>query len=633
MSENSDLNFLIDLYFEGDYDRVKAISDALSKLIPDDPQLLYIRGLLAFRRKQPDQAIDFFQAALKNQPDNPQYLESLARLLLDQKYFDEAKILFEKLTVLKPKDIGTIASIGRCCAGAGFWQDASTQFKKALEFDPSNGSYLHQLTRSLSNNGQIQEAVALCENSLSRGDPGEFLVSQISSILPIIPASSQEMNFSRNAYERLIKLLPTHKYPLDEEILISTSPQFLAAYQARNNKATQKTIATYYKNNCPSLNFVANHVDKYSWNGKKIKIGFISNNLRNHSIGKLNMGIIDHLDKTLFEVIIVSTYEPFDEISQNIKYNSDKYLLLPHSLTESRELISNEKLDVIFYPDIGMDVFTYFLAFSRLAPIQCVGWGHPMTTGIETIDYFVTSQDLESNEPKVYKSHYTEKVVILKQPLTYNLPIAYEEEEQRKTSNPIFNFRKGKTYYLCVQALFKIHPEFDGLIANILRKDTLGFILFIEGQPGWSQQILRRFRKFYPDVVNRIIFLERMNQTSFFSLVRKADVLIDSIHFSGGVSSYECLSLGKAIVTWPNSELQSGRVTYSYYRQMAVLDCIADNLTEFVDIAVRLGKDISFRRKIEYKIQQNCHKIVRSPVPIKEFTNFLTKQLNLIQTV
>ena len=65
--------------------------------------------------------------------------------------------------------------------------------------------------------------------------------------------------------------------------------------------------------------------------------------------------------------------------------------------------IEEENLDIIFYPDIGMSAITYFLAFSRLAPVQIVSWGHPETTGIDTIDYFLSSQIIENlNSQKFY---------------------------------------------------------------------------------------------------------------------------------------------------------------------------------------------------------------------------------------
>ena len=82
----------------------------------------------------------------------------------------------------------------------------------------------------------------------------------------------------------------------------------------------------------------------------------------------------------------------------------------------SRKDVCDENLDSLFYPDIGMDTFTYFLAFSRLAPVQITSWGHPNSSGIPSIDYFISSRDLEVDTGD---DHYSETLVRLKNPPTY----------------------------------------------------------------------------------------------------------------------------------------------------------------------------------------------------------------------
>ena len=70
---------------------------------------------------------------------------------------------------------------------------------------------------------------------------------------------------------------------------------------------------------------------------------------------------------------------------------ADEVVPLPQDLASCRERIQAWSLDVLVYPEIGMDPVAFFLAFARLAPVQAVWWGHPDTTGIPTIDYFISS--------------------------------------------------------------------------------------------------------------------------------------------------------------------------------------------------------------------------------------------------
>eukprot|EP01033_Poteriospumella_lacustris_P003389 gene3388-2508_t len=55
--------------------------------------------------------------------------------------------------------------------------------------------------------------------------------------------------------------------------------------------------------------------------------------------------------------------------------------------------------DVVLYPEIGLDALTYFAAFARLAPVQAVWLGHPDTTGLDTIDYFLTTKTTTAPAP------------------------------------------------------------------------------------------------------------------------------------------------------------------------------------------------------------------------------------------
>src|SRR5207253_11098850 len=99
-----------------------------------------------------------------------------------------------------------------------------------------------------------------------------------------------------------------------------------------------------------------------------------------------------------------------DATAQFIQEHVESYVELPVNLAAARRQIAEHGLDVLVYTDIGMEDLTYSLAFSRLAPVQCVTWGHPVTTGIPTIDYYLSSTLFETAEAQ---EHYTETLVRL----------------------------------------------------------------------------------------------------------------------------------------------------------------------------------------------------------------------------
>ena len=125
----------------------------------------------------------------------------------------------------------------------------------------------------------------------------------------------------------------------------------------------------------------------------------------------MNFGIIKNLFREKFHVTVFRFQIKEDTLSKSIDEAADELVILPNDLRGARETIGKYPLDILFYPEIGMDPLTYFLAFSRLAPVQCTTWGHPVTTGIPNMDYYISS---ENAEPSNAQAHYSESLVLLR---------------------------------------------------------------------------------------------------------------------------------------------------------------------------------------------------------------------------
>ena len=131
----------------------------------------------------------------------------------------------------------------------------------------------------------------------------------------------------------------------------------------------------------------------------------------------------------------------------------------PRALDGARRQIAAAELDIVFYPDIGMEALTYFLAFARLAPVQCVTWGHPVTTGIPALDHFVSSELLE---PDGAESHYAERLVRLPR-----LPACVARPARPSAHGDRDHLGLGPgRLYVCPQSLFKLHPDFDDVLGE-----------------------------------------------------------------------------------------------------------------------------------------------------------------------
>ena len=89
----------------------------------------------------------------------------------------------------------------------------------------------------------------------------------------------------------------------------------------------------------------------------------------------------------------------------NFEINSNiKNITLPAKFSDKVSIINKEKLDIAFFPDIGMSTEFYYLSFIRFAKIQMTSWGHPITSANESIDYFLSSEQLKSKYDKDFFS-------------------------------------------------------------------------------------------------------------------------------------------------------------------------------------------------------------------------------------
>ncbi len=279
-------------------------------------------------------------------------------------------------------------------------------------------------------------------------------------------------------------------------------------------------------------------------------------------------------------------------VADGIEESADEAILLSSRLAEAREEIAARELDVLLYTDIGMDPWTYFLGFARLARVQCVTLGHPVTTGIPTMDDFLSCDLLE---PAGAQAHYSERLVrFTHMPHYFSRP----PEPDRAARRGDYPVPADAHWYVCQQTLFKIHPEFDLLAGEILRRDPRGVVIFFAAhEEHWTRLLQDRLRSSIPDVFHRIAFVPRMPYDEYLAFLRLSDVLLDTVHFCGGTTTYHALALGVPLVTLPGA-FARGRGTAAVYRRIGVPDCVAADPQDYVRRAVSIASDRARRDAI-----------------------------------
>jgi predicted O-linked N-acetylglucosamine transferase (SPINDLY family) len=307
------------------------------------------------------------------------------------------------------------------------------------------------------------------------------------------------------------------------------------------------------------------------------------------------------------EVFLISAKECDPLTAANVYPSfAGSMVQITEDLDAARASIAALKLDALVYLDIGMDPFSYQLAFSRLAQVQCVMAGHPSTTGIPTLDYFLSTADIE---PEDAQQHYTEKLILMHKGTTDfttpDLPTSWKTREELGMPS------KGNLY-LCPVMLQKIHPDFDVAVEGILRSDRNAHVVFVESAFAvpWTEILSRRFdRTISAEVRDRAIFVPWFTSTpDFLAALRISDVVLDPFHFGIGTTTLHLSAVGAPFVTFPG-EFSRGRCGYALCKTLEIEECIASTPSDYVAKAVGVATSPLLRNEIHGKMLANSHRI------------------------
>lgn len=423
-------------------------------LIRDKARDLHHQGRLA-------ESLEAHAEALRLAPDAVTIHLSAARLAHGLQLQERSLRHFEDAARIDPRCYPAIEAARRICVGAGIGERAQHYSELAYALNPTADALL-----------------------------------SLKLLVPAIADSAEQIRETRERYASGLDEMLTSPPHLESPQGALGISGFFLAYHGECNRDLQSRTARLFLQAIPSLNYTAPHCVAPRVPRGRVRIGFISRFFSSHSIFSTSIGLIEKLPRARFEVFVLRiTPCRDDESTARIRAAADHCVEVNEDIYAARGQIAALGLDILFYQDIGMEQTAYFLAFSRLAPVQCVSFGHPDTTGIPTMDYFV-SNDLF--EPPDAQAHYSEKLVQLK-----DLPtLAYYYKPkipQIVATRASFGLPDAVPLYVCPQTLYKLHPQFDPIIREILTRDAHGIVILIEGQfREFTQRLRARFAGVMP---------------------------------------------------------------------------------------------------------------------------------------
>jgi predicted O-linked N-acetylglucosamine transferase (SPINDLY family) len=303
-----------------------------------------------------------------------------------------------------------------------------------------------------------------------------------------------------------------------------------------------------------------------------------------------------------------------------------------------------------------MKLLPTLLAYSRIAPIQITTWGHSETSGIDTIDYFISSeyfsgsvtndsqsthsQSTHPQQNNLYpihpqQHHYSEKLILFKSLGTFYISPhklfiennkAYTEQHKKFKTREELGFTTKDHLYVCLQTFYKLNPEFETCLARILELDPNGIILLSNTFP-FCKSHLERIRNCVGlEKLKRIRWYGSLEKDEFLNIVSISDVCLDPFPFGGCNTSFDAFNYNIPVITLPSPFLH-GQFTNGLYKKMEYenSECIVKTPEQYAQVASMIGINEKLKHKINRNIEMKKHLIFQEQESIDEWNELFIK--------
>ena len=627
---NEDVNNNLGILYNqlGEYKKAKSFYEKTLQLNPSNINTINNLGLLFQALKNKEEAMECFKKAIRINPNYAPAYFNFANTLKEIGEYEKAINYYKKTIEINPNFIDALNNLGILYNQIGEYKKAINFFEQSLQLNPKYIDAHNSLGILFDGIAEYQKAINCFENALAI-EPFNLTSHWLSmNTFPVIYKNSEEIIFFKNRFKKSLKKISKlidGKSKFDNKQLlnaISSSTNFYLHYQGIDVLEFQLEYASLIEKITNKIYKNFHKERKKNNKSKYIKIGFVSSFIRDHTVSKLFKNWIFKINKNFFRTYVYYCENKIDHVTNKIQANADHFYC-NSNLDNLINKISKDNLDILIYLDIGMKPKIQVLSSLRLAPIQCNTYGHPVTSGFKNIDYFISSELMETKDSQQY---YSEKLIKLP-----GLGINYTLPNYKNIKKPNIIKKSNAIIFLNLQNLFKMLPKDDHIYLDIIKKHPNSCFWFIQAKNNlhtsvFKERISKLFKNKGYEFEKYSYFHPKCNQDEFFGIIKEADIILDSLNWSGGNTSLEAIGLDKPIVTCP-SKFMRGRYTYAILKILGMDETIAKTKEEYVEIAVNLARNVNFRNLIINKIKNKKTNLFDNKKSITSLENIIRDKL------
>ncbi len=336
---------------------------------------------------------------------------------------------------------------------------------------------------------------------------------------------------------------------------------------------------------------------------KKLRIGYISPDIRRHVVTFFSYFLYEHYDRSRFEVYVYARNKE-DEIAQAIKKDVDFFrnLLFENSKVAAQK-IKDDEIDILV--DLSghtannvMDIIVY-----KPAPIIISGIGWFNTTGVKAIDYFMV--DKYTDPVGLNEKFFSEKMLRLQ-----HSHFCYMWHDAPSPVTPAPCVKNGYVTFVSFNNPTKITDEALRVWAKIVNS-VPNSKLYLKGKAFrdeyGTEYMLKRIQAAGLSL-DRLIY--EKDETIYLNNYNRADIALDTFPYPGGGTTCDALYMGVPVITLVQDRHNS-RFGYSLLVNCGLGELCAFSEDEYIQKAVDLANDWDRLRDYHLTIRR---KMKESPV-------------------
>jgi predicted O-linked N-acetylglucosamine transferase (SPINDLY family) len=597
-------------------------------------------GACLIKTGESAEAADLFEAATRQQPDNAEGWANLSVALNALGEHGRASECADRAVALHPKSQTALGALGAAQFGEGRLAEAIESYRMGVALPGPSVPMLLSFATALLNSGLNEEAAEQLERAIKLDERNliarwTLVVAQLKGIY----GSTAEIHESRAAFAKgLAEIEEWHRgaAPIANAFnAVGAIQPFYIAYQPFNNRELLSRYGTLCATWMASLPGAASAAQEcaarvQAGGGDRIRVGIASAHINEHSVwNAITCGWVTHMDTARFELSLFhlgrmpGMRADADEQTENARRLVAHFEDRPTTLAAWVQAIRDRQLDVLIYPDIGMTPMTVQLAALRLAPVQAASWGHPETTGLPTMDLYISGEALE---PAGASANYSERLIALP-----NLGVHVEPLEP-KIEIPdlgLLGLPENEPLLLCPGTPFKYTPLFDQVWANIARqlkkrlfkKNSGGRLVFFRSRSDSMDRLLEsRLRAAFAaasiDFDSHASIIRPLARPRYFGLMSRSALLLDTLGFSGFNTAIQAVECGLPVLAY-EGEFMRGRLASAIMRTLDLPELVAATPAQFVQRAVELAADGAQRRDLSARIAERRHVLFRDLATVR----------------